>query len=114
MADIKCINGKGFTVWIPEHLLTTEYKSRHGIYIDDVAPQEELKPIEQVNFEVVTKEAPKEVQEIETFEETPLEKEEIKADSIELSKEDYFKILDEKGVEYKKTYGIAKLKELCQ
>lgn len=32
----------------------------------------------------------------------------------EMTKEDYFKILDEKKIEYKKSYGLTKLKELAE
>ncbi len=37
---------------------------------------------------------------------------EILAEEVELTKEEYWAILEEKGIEYKKTYGINKLKEL--
>jgi hypothetical protein len=32
--------------------------------------------------------------------------------NYEITKEEYWAMLDAKGVEYKKTFGIAKLKEL--
>jgi hypothetical protein len=98
--SVRCLNEKGTVVFIPEKLAAMpDYMRRNKLVIDEIKPQETLKPLSQVNLEV---EKPQEV-----VDDSPIV--EIEA---ELTKEEYWAILDEKGIEYKKTYGINKLKEL--
>jgi transposase len=75
---------------------------RNKLVVDEIKPQEPLKPLAQVNLEL---EKPQEV-----VDDSPIV--EILAEEVELTKEEYWAILDAKGIEYKKTYGINKLKEL--
>lgn len=116
-AQKKCLNDKGQTLFIAEHLLTPNYLRRHKLVIDEVKPVEELKPIEQVNLKV---EAPQEIEEVAenaTIEDLePIEEtmEYIEPSQEVETKEKYWAILDEKGIKYNKNFGIAKLKELCQ
>jgi len=98
--SVRCLNDKGTVVFIPEKLAAMpDYMRRNKLVIDEIKPQEELKPLTEVNLKV---EKPQEV-----VDDSPIV--EIEA---ELTKEEYWAILDEKGIEYKKTYGINKLKEL--
>tara|TARA_R110000868_G_scaffold112930_2_gene303581 strand:+ start:1032 stop:1352 length:321 start_codon:yes stop_codon:yes gene_type:complete len=102
--SVRCLNDKGVVVYIPSHLTAMpDYMRRNRLVVDEIKPQEPLKPLSQVNLEV---EKPKEV-----VDDSPIV--EILAEEIELTKEEYWAILDEKGIEYKKTYGINKLKELA-
>jgi hypothetical protein len=98
--SVRCLNEKGTVVFIPEKLVAMpDYMRRNKLVVDEIKPQETLKPLSQVNLEV---EKPQEV-----VDDSPIV--EIEA---ELTKEEYWAILEEKGIEYKKTYGINKLKEL--
>lgn len=99
--SVRCLNEKGTVVFIPEKLVAMpDYMRRNKLVVDEIKPQETLKPLSQVNLEV---EKPQEM-----VDDSPIV--EIEA---ELTKEEYWAILDEKGIEYKKTYGINKLKELA-
>jgi len=99
--SVRCLNDKGVVVYIPNHLTQMpDYMRRNKLVIDEIKPQEELKPLTKVNLEV---EKPKEV-----VDDSP-----IVEITEELTKEEYWAILEEKGIEYKKTYGINKLKELA-
>ena len=101
--SVRCLNEKGTVVFIPEKLAAMpDYMRRNKLVIDEIKPQEELKPLIEVNLKV---EKPQEV-----VDDSPIV--EILAEEVELTKEEYWAILDEKGIEYKKTYGINKLKEL--
>ncbi len=114
MEKTRCIDEKGIIKHIPTHLTKLpDYMRRHKLRIDSVEPMELPKPIKEVNFEV-TKGFRHE--DLEPMEETQVMEnfEEIAEESKEETKEHYWAILDEKGIEYKKTYGITKLKELCQ
>ena len=98
--SVRCLNEKGTVVFIPEKLAAMpDYMRRNKLVIDEIKPQEELKPLTEVNLKV---EKPQEV-----VDDSP-----IVEITEELTKEEYWAILDEKGIEYKKTYGINKLKEL--
>jgi LysM repeat protein len=98
--SVRCLNDKGTVVFIPEKLAAMpDYMRRNKLVIDEIKPQEELKPLTEVNLKV---EKPQEV-----VDDSP-----IVEITEELTKEEYWAILDEKGIEYKKTYGINKLKEL--
>lgn len=100
--SVRCLNDKGTVVFIPEKLAAMpDYMRRNKLVIDEIKPQEPLKPLAEVNLKV---EKPQEV-----VDDSPIA--EIEAD--ELTKEQYWAILEEKGIEYKKTYGINKLKELA-
>jgi hypothetical protein len=99
--SVRCLNEKGTVVFIPEKLAAMpDYMRRNRLVIDEIKPQEPLKPLSEVNLKV---EKPQEV-----VDDSP-----IVEVSAELTKEEYWAILDEKGIEYKKTYGINKLKELA-
>ena len=101
--SVRCLNEKGTVVFIPEKLAAMpDYLRRNKLVVDEIKPQEELKPLTEVNLKV---EKPQEV-----VDDSPIV--EILAEEVELTKEEYWAILDEKGIEYKKTYGINKLKEL--
>jgi len=98
--SVRCLNEKGTVVFIPEKLVAMpDYMRRNKLVVDEIKPQEPLKPLSQVNLEV---EKPQEV-----VDDSPI----VEIEE-ELTKEEYWAILDEKGIEYKKTYGINKLKEL--
>ena len=98
--SVRCLNEKGTVVFIPEKLAAMpDYMRRNKLVIDEIKPQEELKPLTEVNLKV---EKPQEV-----VDDSPIVEIET-----ELTKEEYWAILEEKGIEYKKTYGINKLKEL--
>jgi hypothetical protein len=98
--SVRCLNEKGTVVFIPEKLAAMpDYMRRNKLVIDEIKPQETLKPLTEVNLKV---EKPQEV-----VDDSP-----IVEITEELTKEEYWAILDEKGIEYKKTYGINKLKEL--
>lgn len=100
--SVRCLNDKGTVVFIPEKLAAMpDYMRRNKLVIDEIKPQEPLKPLAEVNLKV---EKPKEV-----VDDSPIA--EVEVD--ELTKEQYWAILEEKGIEYKKTYGINKLKELA-
>jgi hypothetical protein len=99
--SVRCLNEKGTVVFIPEKLAAMpDYMRRNKLVIDEIKPQEEFKPLTEVNLKV---EKPQEV-----VDDSP-----IVEITEELTKEEYWAILDEKGIEYKKTYGINKLKELA-
>lgn len=99
--SVRCLNEKGTVVFIPEKLAAMpDYMRRNRLVVDEIKPQEPLKPLSEVNLKV---EKPQEV-----VDDSP-----IVEVSAELTKEEYWAILDEKGIEYKKTYGINKLKELA-
>jgi hypothetical protein len=99
--SVRCLNEKGTVVFIPEKLVAMpDYMRRNKLVVDEIKPQEPLKPLSQVNLEV---EKPQEV-----VDDSPI----VEIEE-ELTKEEYWAILDEKGIEYKKTYGINKLKELA-
>lgn len=101
--SVRCLNDKGVVVFIPTHLAQMpDYMRRNKLVVDEIKPQEPLKPLSEVNLEV---EKPQEV-----VDNSPIV--EVLAEDVELTKEEYWAILDEKGIEYKKTYGINKLKEL--
>jgi transposase len=101
--SVRCLNDKGVVVFIPTHLAQMpDYMRKNKLTIDEIKPQEPLKPLSEVNLEV---EKPQEV-----VDNSPIV--EVLAEDVELTKEEYWAILDEKGIEYKKTYGINKLKEL--
>ena len=98
--SVRCLNEKGTVVFIPEKLVAMpDYMRRNKLVVDEIKPQEPLKPLSQVNLEV---EKPQEV-----VDDSPI----VEIEE-ELTKEEYWAILDAKGIEYKKTYGINKLKEL--
>jgi len=98
--SVRCLNEKGTVVFIPEKLAAMpDYMRRNKLVVDEIKPQEPLKPLSQVNLEV---EKPQEV-----VDDSPI----VEIEE-ELTKEEYWAILDAKGIEYKKTYGINKLKEL--
>ena len=98
--SVRCLNEKGTVVFIPEKLAAMpDYMRRNKLVVDEIKPQEPLKPLAQVNLEV---EKPQEV-----VDDSPI----VEIEE-ELTKEEYWAILDAKGIEYKKTYGINKLKEL--
>lgn len=104
--SVRCLTEKGEVRFIPEKLAgMPEYMRRHKLTLDTLEPLEELKPLKEVVLEV---EEPKTEQP---------EMEEVVSESTEssveeITKEQYWAMLDAKGVEYKKTYGITKLKEL--
>jgi len=98
--SVRCLNEKGTVVFIPEKLVAMpDYMRRNKLVVDEIKPQEPLKPLSKVNLEV---EKPQEV-----VDDSPI----VEIEE-ELTKEEYWAILDAKGIEYKKTYGINKLKEL--
>jgi hypothetical protein len=98
--SVRCLNEKGTVVFIPEKLAAMpDYMRRNKLVVDEIKPQEPLKPLTEVNLKV---EKPQEV-----VDDSPI----VEIEE-ELTKEEYWAILDEKGIEYKKTYGINKLKEL--
>jgi hypothetical protein len=98
--SVRCLNDKGVVVFIPTHLAQMpDYMRRNKLVVDEIKPQEPLKPLAQVNLEL---EKPQEV-----VDDSPI----VEIEE-ELTKEEYWAILDAKGIEYKKTYGINKLKEL--
>lgn len=98
---VRCLNEKGEVRFIPDHLASMpDYMRRHKLSLDNVEPQEPLKPLKEVNLKV---EEP--ISETDVVSETSVEQEGP-------TKEEYWAMLDAKGVEYKKTFGIAKLKEL--
>lgn len=103
---VRCLNEKGEVRFIPEKLANMpEYMHRHKLTRDTLEPLEPLKPLSEVVLEVeepqTTQPAMEDV--MEATSESSVE---------EITKEQYWAMLDAKGVEYKKTYGIAKLKEL--
>ena len=98
--SVRCLNEKGTVVFIPEKLAEMpDYMRRNKLVVDEIKPQEPLKPLTEVNLKV---EKPQEV-----VDDSPI----VEIEE-ELTKEEYWAILEEKGIEYKKTYGINKLKEL--
>jgi hypothetical protein len=98
--SVRCLNDKGTVVFIPAKLAAMpDYMRRNKLVVDEIKPQEPLKPLTEVNLKV---EKPQEV-----VDDSPI----VEIEE-ELTKEEYWAILDEKGIEYKKTYGINKLKEL--
>jgi len=100
--SVRCLNDKGTVVFIPEKLAAMpDYMRRNKLVIDEIKPQEPLKPLAEVNLKV---EKPQEV-----VDDSPI----VEVETDELTKEQYWAILEEKGIEYKKTYGINKLKELA-
>lgn len=105
--SVRCLNDKGVVVFIPTHLAEMpDYMRKNKLTIDEIKPQEPLKPLSEVNLEV---EKPKEV-----VDDSPIaEFVEPTEESVEFTKEQYWAILEGKGIEYKKTYGINKLKELA-
>jgi hypothetical protein len=99
---VRCLNEKGEVRFIPDRLAAMpDYMRRHKLTLDTLEPLEQLKPLKEVVLEVEVEVPQEEVIATESLEST-----------LELTKEEYWAMLDEKGVEYKKTYGIAKLKEL--
>ena len=99
--SVRCLNDKGTVVFIPEKLAAMpDYMRRNKLVIDEIKPQEPLKSLTEVNLKV---EKPQEV----------VDNSPIVEITEELTKEEYWAILDKKGIEYKKTYGINKLKELA-
>lgn len=96
---IRCLTEKGEVRFIPEKLASMpDYMRRHRLTLDSIEEQEPLRPLSEVNLEVV---AP--IEDVEKLDEPT---------KSEFTKEDYWAMLDAKGVEYKKTFGITKLKEL--
>lgn len=53
LQPVRVINEKGMVLWIAPHLLTPQYMHRHKLVRADVEPQEDLKPLEQVNLTVL-------------------------------------------------------------
>jgi hypothetical protein len=100
---VRCLNAKGEIRFIPDKLAgMPDYMRRHNLTIDNVEAQEPLKPLKEVNLIV------------EPINENQVSSESIgdMTPQIEITKEEYWAMLDTKGVDYKKTFGIAKLKEL--
>lgn len=101
---VRCLTEKGEVRFIPDHLASMpDYMRRHKLSLDNVEPQEPLKPLKEVNLVVETSISESNVVSEEVIENTSVE---------EITKEEYWAMLDAKGVEYKKTFGISKLKEL--
>lgn len=101
--SVRCLNEKGEVRFIPDKLANMpEYMRRHKLTKDTLEPLEELKPLKEVVLKV---EEPQTTQ-------PPIEQLTSEPTSEEITKEQYWAMLDAKGIEYKKTYGIAKLKEL--
>ena len=115
----RCINEKGQIKNIPDHLSEMpEYMRRHKLTLDNVDLLEPLKPLEEVNL--VVKRVSHEIQEVVEVVDVEEVSNEANSDidseiepTKELSKEDYWSMLDNQGIEYKKTYGIEKLKQLA-
>lgn len=102
---VRCLNAKGEIRFIPDKLAgMPDYMRRHNLTIDNVETQEPLKPLKEVNL-IVEKINENQVSSESIVDMTP----EI---NYEITKEEYWAMLDAKGVEYKKTFGITKLKEL--
>lgn len=109
--SVRVINRYGQIVHIPAQLAKLpNYMKRNQLKLDNVQPMEELKPIAEVKLEIEEK---KDISENEVISNVG-EIQEIQeiSETTEPTKEDLFKLLDEKGIEYKKTFGIEKLKTL--
>jgi hypothetical protein len=100
---VRCLNEKGEIRFIPDKLAgMPDYMRRHNLTQDNVETQEPLKPLKEANLIV-----------------EPINENQVSSEGIvdmtpqdEITKEEYWAMLDTKGVEYKKTYGVAKLKEI--
>lgn len=100
--DIECMDEKGNIKFIPEHLTKNySFMTRNKLAVRQI-PQ--MEPIidnlldidfDEVNTEINEDFAPEEIK-----------------DELPNDREELFKLLDEKGVVYKKTYGVPKLKQL--
>ena len=108
---VRCLNEKGEVRFIPDQLAAMpDYMRRHKLTLDTLEPLEPLKPLKEVVLKVEVEVPQEEVIATESLESASNEI--SQEESKEVSKEEYWAMLDAKGVEYKKTYGIAKLKEL--
>jgi hypothetical protein len=100
---VRCLNEKGEVKFIPEKLAgMPDYMRRHRLTLDNIEAQEPLKPLKEVNLKV------------EAINENQVSSEHIVdlTPQDEITKEEYWAMLDAKGVDYKKTFGVTKLKEL--
>ena len=56
--SVRCLNEKGTVVFIPEKLAAMpDYMRRNKLVVDEIKPQEELKPLTEVNLKT-TSDAP--------------------------------------------------------
>lgn len=94
---VKCLYGeKGMIRWIPEKYANDfNYMRKHNLHKMDIPA---VDPIIEDTKDII----------LDLKDETTFVPEVVE----DLTKEQLFEMLDNKGVEYKKTYGIEKLKQL--
>ena len=87
--SIRCLNEKGEIRFIPERLATMpDYMRRHNLTVDNIELQEPLKPLKEVNLSIE-----------QTTDNTKPNQLEVSGN--EITKEQYWAMLDAKGVDYK-------------
>lgn len=98
--DIKCIDEKGYIKFIPQHLTNNySFMRRNKLSVMSIPKIEPIEP-ETENLELIMEEVQTEFNP-EIITEVPKDE-----------RADLFAQLDAKGITYKKTFGIIKLKEL--
>lgn len=97
--DVECMDEKGNIKFIPEHLTKNySFMTRNKLAVRQIPQMEPIIPDplkidlkEELNTEFIPEEL---------------------NDDLPDDREELFKLLDDKGITYKKTYGVPKLKQL--